>query len=139
MTSDLRITRITVRQYDYARRELGHDYNGFNHVYLKGGTVREGGYVCTIETAAGITGEYVGGSAVSYTQVAMLAGYLIGKNALQRELIWNDMKRALRKQDRFGMAPIDVALWDIAGKAYGAPVYELLGGHRKPLPAYAST
>ncbi|CAN5225434.1 mandelate racemase family protein [soil metagenome] len=136
---DLRITRITVRQYSHARRELGHDYNGFNHVYLKGGTVTEGGYVFTIETAAGITGEYVGGTAVSYTQVAMLAGYLIGKNALQRELIWNDMKRALRKQDRFGMAPIDVALWDIAGKAYGAPVYELLGGQRKPLPAYAST
>jgi L-alanine-DL-glutamate epimerase-like enolase superfamily enzyme len=37
------------------------------------------------------------------------------------------------------MAPIDCALWDIAGKAYGVPVYELLGGWKSKLPAYAST
>ncbi len=93
----------------------------------------------TIETEAGITGEYAGGVGVSYAQVAMVAQYLIGKNALEREKIWNDLKRALRKHDKFGMGPIDCALWDIAGKAYGVPVYELLGGYRKKLPAYAST
>ncbi|WDR05260.1 enolase C-terminal domain-like protein [Devosia rhodophyticola] len=69
----------------------------------------------------------------------MAARYLIGKNALHREVIWNDLKRALRKHDRFGMGPIDCALWDIAGKVYGAPISELLGGWRKTLPAYAST
>jgi L-alanine-DL-glutamate epimerase-like enolase superfamily enzyme len=69
----------------------------------------------------------------------MCAEYLIGRNALEREVIWNDLKRALRKQGRFGMGPIDIALWDIAGKAYGVPVYELLGEWRKHLPAYAST
>jgi L-alanine-DL-glutamate epimerase-like enolase superfamily enzyme len=37
------------------------------------------------------------------------------------------------------MGLVDIALWDIAGKYYGAPVYELLGGFRKKLPAYAST
>ena len=37
------------------------------------------------------------------------------------------------------MGPIDIALWDIAGKVYDAPVYELLGGFRTSLPAYAST
>ena len=136
---DLRIKRLTVHQYSWTQRELGFDYNGFNHVYLKGGTVPRTDYVFTIETDAGITGEYAGGVGVSYAQVAMLAQYLIGKNALERELIWNDMKRALRKHDRFGIGPVDIALWDIAGKAYGVPVYELLGGWRKKLPAYAST
>jgi L-alanine-DL-glutamate epimerase-like enolase superfamily enzyme len=136
---DLRIKRLTVHQYKWTRRELGHDYNGFNNVYLKGGSVEQGGYVFTIETEAGITGEYVGGVGVSYAQVAMCAQYLLGRNALEREKIWNDLKRALRKHDRFGMGPIDMALWDIAGKAYGVPVSELLGGWRKTLPAYAST
>jgi L-alanine-DL-glutamate epimerase-like enolase superfamily enzyme len=139
MTKDLRIKRLSVHQYRWTARELGHDYNGFNHVYLKGSSVEQGGYVFTIETEGGVTGEYVGGTGVSYAQVAMVAPYLIGRNALEREVIWNDLKRALRKQDRFGMGPIDIALWDIAGKAYGVPVYELLGGWRKNLPAYAST
>ncbi len=136
---DLRIKRLTVHQYKWTRRDLTGDYNGFNHVYLKGGTVDFTDYVLTIETEGGITGEYAGGVGVSYAQVAMAAQYLIGKNALEREKIWNDLKRALRKHDRFGIGPIDCALWDIAGKAYGAPVYELLGGWRKKLPAYAST
>src|SRR5690348_13844831 len=122
---DLRIRRVTVHQIRWTERDLGHDYNGFNHIYLEGSTVEQGGYVFTIETDAGITGEYVGGNGVTYAQVAMVAHYLLGRNALERERIWNDLKRALRKQDRFGMAPIDVALWDIAGKAYGVPVYEL--------------
>jgi L-alanine-DL-glutamate epimerase-like enolase superfamily enzyme len=136
---DLRIRRLAVHQYRWTQRELGFDYNGFNNVYLKGGTVENTGYVFTIETDAGITGEYAGGMGVSYAQVAMVAQYLLGRNALERELIWNDLKRALRKVDRFGIGPIDIALWDIAGKAYGVPVYELLGGWRKKLPAYAST
>ncbi|MGN6486644.1 MAG: enolase C-terminal domain-like protein [Devosia sp.] len=136
---DLRIKRLTVTQYKWTRRDLTGDYNGFNHVYLKGGEVEFTDYVMTVETEAGITGEYSGGVGVSYAQVAMVAQYLIGKNALEREKIWNDLKRALRKHDKFGMGPIDCALWDIAGKVAGQPVYQLLGGWRKKLPAYAST
>ena len=127
---DLRIKRLTVHQYKWTRRDLTGDYNGFNHVYLKGGKVDFTDYVLTIETEGGITGEYAGGVGVSYAQVAMVAQYLIGKNALQRELIWNDLKRALRKHDKFGMGPIDCALWDIAGKVAGQPVHQLLGGWR---------
>jgi L-alanine-DL-glutamate epimerase-like enolase superfamily enzyme len=139
MSRDLRIRRVTVRTYAWTMPDLGVDYNGFNNVYERGSTAPQTGHVLTVETDAGITGEYAGGSGIAYAQVGMVAPYLIGKDALTRELIWNDLKRALRKQDRFGIGPIDIALWDIAGKAYDAPIYELLGGFRTKLPAYAST
>lgn len=134
-----RITRLAVHQYKWTQEDMGYDYNGFNLVYQAGNRIESTGYVFTIETSEGVTGEYVGGSAIAYTQVGMCAQYLLGRNPLERELIWNDLKRALRKQDRFGQGPIDIALWDIAGKLYDAPVYELLGGWRTSLPAYAST
>ena len=139
MAAELRITRLKVSQYAWEIDDLGVDYNGFNHVYQAGSRLRALGYVFRIETSEGITGEYVGGNAVSYAQIAMVAQYLIGKNPLERERIYNDLKRALRKHDRFGLGPIDIALWDIAGKLYNAPVYQLLGGYRRSLPAYAST
>ena len=139
MAGQLRITRLRVHQYGWELNDLGVDYNGFNHVYQSGSRLPATGYIFAIETDAGITGEYVGGNSVSYAQVGMVAHYLLGKNPLERERIYNDLKRALRKHDRFGMGPIDIALWDIAGKLYDAPICELLGGYRTSLPAYAST
>jgi L-alanine-DL-glutamate epimerase-like enolase superfamily enzyme len=139
---DLRITRVTVHEFTWEYPDLGRDATGFNAAVDKGSTSRLPGYVLSIETADGITGEYSwsqGGNRVSTAQIQMVARYLIGRSALERELIWNDLKRALRKHDRFGTGPIDIALWDIAGKAYGVPVSELLGGFRRTLPAYAST
>jgi L-alanine-DL-glutamate epimerase-like enolase superfamily enzyme len=69
----------------------------------------------------------------------MLAHYLLGRDPLERERIYNDLKRGLRKHDRMGMGPVDIALWDIAGKLYDAPISQMLGGFRRTLPAYAST
>ncbi|MEP7191134.1 MAG: hypothetical protein ABI901_18230, partial [Roseiflexaceae bacterium] len=37
----------------------------------------------------------------------------------------------------FGIAGIDIALWDTIGRALGQPVWRLLGGHRDRVPAYA--
>ena len=36
------------------------------------------------------------------------------------------------------LAAIDIALWDIRGKALGLPIWKLLGGYRSRVPAYAS-
>jgi L-alanine-DL-glutamate epimerase-like enolase superfamily enzyme len=134
-----RITRVAVHCFGYQVSDLGVDYNGFNQVYEAGSCLDQSGYVFTIETDMGITGEYVGGNSSSYAQVGMFAKYLLGKNPLERERIYNDLKRALRKHDRMGIGPVDIALWDIAGKLYDAPVSQLLGGFRTSLPAYAST
>jgi L-alanine-DL-glutamate epimerase-like enolase superfamily enzyme len=139
MPRPLRITRVSVLRYTWQIPDLGLDYNGFNHVYQAGACLDHSGYVLTIGTDAGIVGEYVGGFGASYAQVPMFANYLLGRDPLQREQIYNDLKRGLRKQDRMGIGPVDIALWDIAGKLYDASVSELLGGFRTSLPAYAST
>src|SRR5262249_59268472 len=36
-----------------------------------------------------------------------------------------------------GLSGIDLALWDLRGKAVGWPLYRLLGGTARPIPAYA--
>jgi len=93
-----------------------------------------------IHTDAGITGEYVASwPAVEAAPIQHFGSMLLGQNALEREKIYHEVKRVLRHLGRMGLAPVDNALWDIAGKYYNAPIYELLGGYRKKLPAYVST
>ena len=133
------ITSVEVHEFWYETRELGVDYNGFNSVYEPGARGRATTYAIRINTDLGIRGEFVGGGPAEAGEMRMYAHYLIGKNALEREKIYNDVKRALRKYDKMSMGLIDIALWDLAGKYHDAPIYELIGGYRKKLPAYAST
>ncbi|MEA3407051.1 MAG: enolase C-terminal domain-like protein [Chloroflexota bacterium] len=132
------ITSIEVTEFEYTLHELGTDYNGFNLVYEPGSTITRQSAVLQIHTDLGITGEYVTGMSQLST-LPGLAQYLIGKNALERERIYQDIKRAMRQMARIGVSVIDVCLWDIAGKYYEAPIWELLGGHIRPLKCYAST
>jgi L-alanine-DL-glutamate epimerase-like enolase superfamily enzyme len=137
MARSPRIVRVQVHQFAWEVPDMGTDYNGFNQVYQAGNVLSASGHVLTVETDLGVTGEFVGG--VELSQLGVVGPYLVGRNPLERELIYNDLKRALRKNDRLIIGPIDIALWDFAGKLYGAPIYEMLGGFRKQLPAYAST
>lgn len=74
-----------------------------------------------------------------------LASLLIGENPLEVERLWYKMYRGSIYYGRRGVAiqaisAIDIALWDIMGKAYGQPVHVLLGGKwRDRVRAYAST
>ncbi len=136
---NLKITGIDVHEFQWVSENLGYDYNQFNLVYEKGSKITRTGHVLQIHTDAGITGEYMAGGAGEFAQMEMYTHYLLGRNPLKREQFYNEVKRALRKYDRMSMGLVDVALWDIAGKLYDAPVWELLGGYRKTLPAYAST
>jgi L-alanine-DL-glutamate epimerase-like enolase superfamily enzyme len=133
------ITSIEVHEYAYTLHDLGTDYNGFNLVYVPGSTAALKGYIIRIQTDAGLTGEYAGGGAAEYATLPQFAHYLIGKHALERERIYTDVKRALRQVARIGLAPVDIALWDLAGKYYQTPIYRLLGGYKDRLPCYAST
>ncbi len=141
MGNQLKIARIDIHEFQWETPNLALDdyYNGFNLVYKAGATLKRTEHVLQIHTDQGITGEFAGGSPSDYAQMRSFFDYLIGRNPLRRELIYNDVKRALRKQDRLSMGLVDIALWDIAGKIYNAPVWELLGGYRTSIPAYAST
>jgi len=134
MTRDLKITRITVTTYRHEIIDMAMEEKlGFDVVYQPGSRLSTPGSILTIETNAGISGQTPG----SIDERA--ARYLLGRNPMQREIIWHDLKRARRSADGTPPGAVDIALWDIAGKLYETPIYELLGGWRKTLPAYAST
>ena len=137
--SKLRITSIEVKMARFELPDLGTDPSGYSLIYEPGGKKAVKAYGVKVHTNEGITGEYVGGDAVGFAQFSKFADYLIGKDPTARELIYNDVKRCLRKFDKMGLGLIDIPLWDISGKLYGASLAELLGGWRTALPAYAST
>jgi mandelate racemase len=101
-----------------------------------------------ILTAEGVTGRaYVFG----YTPVTLapiarfvdnIAGTLEGKSVspVERMREFDRMFRLLGRQGLVGMAlsGIEMALWDVLGRAYGQPVVRLLGGEPSPIPAYDS-
>lgn len=73
-----------------------------------------------------------------------LKPFLLGKNPLAGERLWDQLYRLNRhaRTGHFMMAisAIDNALWDVRGRYFQAPVYQLLGGPtRKAVPVYAST
>ena len=74
-----------------------------------------------------------------------LRAALIGENPLERERLWQKMVRYMAYYGRQGagmqmISGVDIALWDIAGKAFEQPVWALLGAkYRDHVRAYAST
>ncbi|MFL6352849.1 MAG: mandelate racemase/muconate lactonizing enzyme family protein [Bryobacteraceae bacterium] len=86
-------------------------------------------HIVTVETDAGITGIGEGGSPETVKQCAAM---IVGEDPSQIDRLWQIMFRGYfypagrEKLDALGA--IDLALWDIKGKALGIPVYELLGG-----------
>lgn len=132
------ITRIETTEFSYPLEDVGSD-TGFNLVYDPGETTNRRLFSIRIHTDDDVTGEFIGGNSPAFAEFHEVADYLIGKNALNRERHWSEMKRGLRKYDRMGMGPVDIALWDLAGKYYDASISELLGRYRDRLPTYAST
>ncbi|HUG38219.1 MAG TPA: mandelate racemase/muconate lactonizing enzyme family protein, partial [Candidatus Limnocylindrales bacterium] len=102
-----------------------------------------------VDTDAGITGwgEAFGHRIFPATRAALdtLVGPMcVGRDASQIQALNDEIQRLLHGVGRNGptlyaLSGIDIALWDIAGKAAGLPLYRLLGGSaRADLPAYAS-
>lgn len=134
MTRNIKITRVTVTSYRHEIIDMALEEKlGFDVVYQPGSRLPIDGSILTLDTNVGISGQTPG------TIDARSARYLLGRNPMQREILWHDLKRARRSVDGTPPGAVDIALWDIAGKLYNTPIYEMLGGWRKKLPAYAST
>ena len=100
-----------------------------------------------VETDAGLVG--TGMTAITEEEaiaavVDEVAGHaLIGSDPLRHEQLWDRLYWLLTPRGQSGyashaIAAIDLALWDLKGKALGAPCWRLLGGARAQVPVYAT-
>jgi len=85
--------------------------------------------IVEVVTDAGIIGIGEGGTKDMVEQCAQM---LIGENPFRIEHLWQYLYRSMfyppGREKLHGMGAIEMALWDIKGKALDVPVYELLGG-----------
>jgi D-galactarolactone cycloisomerase len=102
-----------------------------------------------VDTDAGLTGwgEAFGFAASPLTReaiVRMVAPLCAGREFDDVPAFMAELRRKLHAMGRhgpvsFALAGIDIALWDLAGKACGEPIHRLLGGaSRDRIPTYAS-
>lgn len=107
------------------------------------------GVVCVrVETDEGVTG--VGFISSRLNRFALreyilqdFGPFLLGRDPFSTEKIWQELFRRFDPRGMVGvlihvMSALDIALWDIKGKALGQPVYRLLGGCSQRVPAYAT-
>lgn len=107
---------------------------------------RRGAMLVEITTEDGITGwgEAFGPAQLTAPIVEFYAPLLLGRDAMATEAIWQDLYNRLRDHGQKGLpiealSAVDIALWDIRGKALGVPVHTLMGGPiRSEVAAYAT-
>ena len=116
--SDMKITKVRV--YNPSSRRARFDQ------------MQQSKMVVTVETDAGITGVGEGGSK---DLIEDCAGALIGWDPFRTEYLWQRMYRGsfypAGREKLHALGALDLALWDLKGKALDVPVYNLLGGRMR--------
>ena len=98
-----------------------------------------------IATDEGVEGHaFLGSASNSATTdgqglITHLKPVLMGRNPLHREALVVDLWKKQRVAGVRTIGAVDVALWDLLGKAVGQPIHRLLGTYREAVPAYASS
>ncbi|HYW45356.1 MAG TPA: mandelate racemase/muconate lactonizing enzyme family protein [Bryobacteraceae bacterium] len=103
-------------------------------------TFNQSNRIVTIETDAGITGVGEGGSKDMMEQCAPM---LIGEDPSRTDHLWQFLYRGWfyppGREKLHALGALDMALWDIKGKALGVPVYQILGGlSREHIECYST-
>src|SRR5438552_1193755 len=104
--------------------------------------------IVKVETDAGLYGW--GEAGVSGRELAVVGAvrhyreFLVGRDPLRIGALWQEMYRSQYFEGGRvlvgAISAIDIALYDIAGKALGVPVYQLLGGKQRDfVPGFATT
>jgi L-alanine-DL-glutamate epimerase-like enolase superfamily enzyme len=134
----MKIADITIQSFRYRSKTVrdsdGHGHPGPEHDATQ--------TMLTITTDDGVSG-YHFGVANPGTVEQIVKPMLLGEDPFYRERIWHGLKERQRLHlstlsDRV-LTAVDLALWDLAGRALGQPVHRLLGASRDIVPAYAST
>jgi D-arabinonate dehydratase len=104
----------------------------------------------TIRTNNGLTGFGITAGLGGSASVAIkpyidteLAPLIIGQDALASARVWERMWSPNKPRMRAGigvwaLSAVDIALWDVVGKAAGLPLHRLLGGFVDEVPVYGS-
>lgn len=133
----MKIVDVVIETFHYRSRAMrdteGHGHPGPEHDAFQ--------TLLRIVTDSGVEGNWFGANRGVIEQV--VKPLLVGQDPLYREKIWQALKDRQRLHggvltDRV-LSVVDCALWDLAGKQAGQPVYKLLGAYRDKVPAYAST
>jgi L-alanine-DL-glutamate epimerase-like enolase superfamily enzyme len=137
----MKIERVQGTVFDYLSKRSS-DSAGHSH---PGPEQRVKMAMITITTDDGHRGHAFGPVEVIRPHIldAFARKVLIGQDPFDRERLWQDLEHWQRGSagqltDR-ALAVIEQALWDLAGRALGVPVYKLLGAYRDKVPAYGST
>jgi L-alanine-DL-glutamate epimerase-like enolase superfamily enzyme len=112
---------------------------GMNEQFMTNNIVR-------LTTRSGLEG--IGGAA-SYSEggfdcaiaetMRHLVPHLLGATPHESEALWHKLRNYNIPHAPQAHSAIDIALWDLAAKAAGLPLYRILGGARSRIHAYAST
>ena len=91
----------------------------------------------------GVTYHEVGGEAIRDFIKYAIEPKMLGRDPMETEALYEEFFHYMRGVGRKGLAfcaysAVDIALWDIKGKALGLPLYRLLGGNDPKVPIYAS-
>jgi L-rhamnonate dehydratase len=103
-----------------------------------------GGFTVEISTDKGVKGYGSGGTGGGVVVTDHLTKLLVGEDPFNLERIWDILWRSTMYYGRAGVvinaiSGVDLALWDLVGKAAGMPVWRLLGGATKRrIPAYCT-
>ncbi|MEN8227677.1 MAG: mandelate racemase/muconate lactonizing enzyme family protein [Bacteroidota bacterium] len=112
----------------------------WNSIITSGGGPHKMNYL-EVHTNQGIIGRSIpkGPSSINKGMIARIRD----ENPFDVERIWDRMYRYNRKPVAKGdyikaIGSVDIAIWDIIGKALNLPVYRVLGGFRKKIKVYAA-
>ncbi len=97
--------------------------------------------ILRIDTNQGISGYGEVRDGASVTYALMLKSRLLGENPCQVDKVFRKIKQfGFHARQAGGVCGVEMALWDLAGKAYNVPAYQLLGGKfRDKIRLYCDT
>jgi L-alanine-DL-glutamate epimerase-like enolase superfamily enzyme len=136
------IDNIELVLFEVELDDLSTDGGEFGIQFAPGARTKQSRLAIKVMAKDGEVGSYVlprSRAKPTFASTEALAHRIIGMHALDREHIYARLRRSTKHIGELGIGPLDIALWDLAGHHFDAPVSRLLGSTRESLPAYAST